>query len=402
METKRSLLPLAALALLGAGVAGAGAALAGAWVLGGFEGGTTTIREVSASPLLAQAGSFAPGKALSVNQIFERSAPGVVQVTSTTRTFAIDPFSGFAAPDTRHGLGSGFVYDKAGYILTNYHVVRGAQKIEVSFSTSDSMKARVVGTDPSTDLAVLKVDADARALKPLALGNSDGVKVGDAVVAIGNPLGLDRSVTAGIVSALNRPLQSPNGFRIQDVIQTDAAINQGNSGGPLIDARGRVVGINTAIATGNNGASGNIGIGFAIPINTVKNIVSSLIKHGRVDHAYLGACLRPIDRNLRRLFKLPVARGLIVEKVLPGGGAARSGLQGGDTEVSIEGQTYVLGGDLIVSIDGIAVMGVAQLRDLVAAKKPGETMKMQIYRDGDPTSVTVELGRQPASPPNCR
>jgi S1-C subfamily serine protease len=388
-------------ALAAVGLLGAAAALGGAWALGGFESGTTTIREVTPSPYLSAASSFAAGKPLSISEIYDRSAPGVVQITSTSRTVEVDPFFGFGVPRVQRGLGSGFVYDKAGYILTNYHVVRGAQKIQVSFSNNDSMKARVVGVDPSTDLAVLKVDADSRALRPLPLGNSDAVKVGQAVVAIGNPLGYDRSVTAGIVSALDRPLQSPNGFSIQDVIQTDAAINQGNSGGPLIDAGGRVIGINTAIATGNTGASGNIGIGFAIPINTVKNVVSELIAHGRVEHAYLGVCLRPIDRRLARLFNLPVNRGLIVEKVLRGGSAARAGLRGGDTKVSISGETYLLGGDLIVKIDGDPVTGIEQLRDLVAAKKPGDEMQVEVFRKRERTKLTVRLGKQPVNPPSC-
>ena len=394
---------LAASGLLVAGAGGAGLALAAAWALGGFDGGTTTIREVSPSPLVAQAGSFNTSRALSINAIYERTSPGVVQVTSTSRRFDVDPFFGFGVERQQRGLGSGFVYDKAGYILTNYHVIRGAERIDVSFSNNDSMKAKVVGTDPSTDLAVLKVDADARALRPLRLGDSDAVRVGDSVVAIGNPLGFDRSVTSGIVSAVNRPLQAPNGFRIQDVIQTDAAINQGNSGGPLIDAKGRVVGINTAIATGTTGTSGNIGIGFAIPIDTVKNVASELIAHGRVEHAYLGACLRTIDRRLARLFGLgTVPRGVLVERVIRNSAAAKAGLRGGDTNAAIDGQAYILGGDIIVAVDDVSVTTVEQLRDALAAKKPGDEIDVDIYRDGEQSSITVKLARQPASPPPCR
>jgi S1-C subfamily serine protease len=243
--------------LLIAAVVGGGVALAGAEVSGVFDDESSTFATPQTAEPSAPA-SFAENKRLSVNEIYRRSAPGVVQVTTTSvRTVDPDPFLdplGSPEQQRQQALGSGFVIDKSGRIVTNFHVVEAAEDIEVSFSNRDSVKARLVGKDPSTDLAVLKVDVDARALTPLRLGNSDRVRVGDSVVAIGNPLGYERSVTAGIVSALHRPLTAPNDFTIDDVIQTDAAINSGNSGGPLIAANGHVIGVNTAIATGNTGA----------------------------------------------------------------------------------------------------------------------------------------------------
>ncbi len=239
--------------LVAAGALGGALALGGAAVVGGFDT-TTTVREI-ASPLPAPISLTQPAAksgALSVNAIYKHAAPGVVQVTATqvVSSRSVDPFFGFAFPAQQKSkaLGSGFVIDKAGHIVTNYHVVEHARSVDVSFSNNESMKAKVVGTDPSTDIAVLQVDAHSRALTPLALGNSDAVRVGDSVVAIGNPFGYDRTVTTGIVSALQRVIQAPNSYSIDHVIQTDAALNKGNSGGPLLDARGNVIGVNSQIA----------------------------------------------------------------------------------------------------------------------------------------------------------
>src|ERR671936_729077 len=213
-------------------------------------------------------------------------------------------------------LGSGFVIDKSGHVVTNYHVVEGASKVEVSFSGNDEMPATVVGTDPSTDIAVLRIKrAQSRSLTPLDLGNSSAVRVGDAVVAIGNPFGLERTVTAGIVSALQREITAPNGFAIDEVIQTDAAINKGNSGGPLLNADGQVIGVNSQI---ESESGGNVGIGFAIPINTVKDVVSQLIEHGKVEHAYIGVEMTTVTRELASNVRLPADHGVLVERVRPG------------------------------------------------------------------------------------
>jgi S1-C subfamily serine protease len=384
--------------LLIAAVVGGGVALAGAEVTGVFDDEPSTFAMPQTAESSAPA-SFAENKRLSVNEIYRRSAPGVVQVTTTTvQTVEPDPFLspfGFPEEQRQQALGSGFVIDKSGRILTNFHVVEGAKDIEVSFSNRDSVKARLVGRDPSTDLAVLKVDVDARALTPLRLGNSDRIRVGDSVLAIGNPLGYERSVTAGIVSALHRPLTAPNDFTIDDVIQTDAAINSGNSGGPLIAANGQVIGVNTAIATGNTGARGNIGIGFAVPVNTVRDVASQLIDRGRVEHPFLGVRAQSIDKQIADVFNLPVEQGLLVVRVFDGSGADNAGLRAGTTEVVVAGESYLLGGDVIVEIDGKQATTPEDLREAVSAKEPGDKIDIEAYRGDDKRSFEVTLGRQP-------
>lgn len=389
--------------LVTAAVAGGGIALGGAALLGGIGGNSSTVREVEATPP-AESAAFAgsTSKALSIHEIYQRSAPGVVQVTTTSIVqTAPDPFSNpFGVPQQQEtqALGSGFVVDKAGHLVTNYHVVQNARSVEVSFSNNESMKATIVGSDPSTDIAVLQVRAPSRALTPLPLGNSDSVGVGDSVVAIGNPFGLDRSATTGIVSALQRQIQAPNRFSIDHVIQTDAAINHGNSGGPLINAEGSVIGVNAQIQTGGT-TDGNVGVGFAIPINTVKAVAAQLIKHGRVEHAFIGVTAHAITPELARLFRLPVAHGLLVEKVEPGSGAATAGVRGGKTTVVVAGESYILGGDVLIGADGVAVSSTSRLRTLVAQKQPGDSMKLVLYRKSKKLSLDIHLGQQPASLP---
>ena len=387
-------------ALVAAAAVGGGIVLGSAAALGDLGGKTTTIREIRTQSSVASV--TAPARtALSINDIYRRSAPGVVQVTSTsTVSVPADPFFGnpfFPQQQTQQSLGSGFVIDKAGHMVTNYHVVQGAKQVRVSFSNGGSMKAAIVGTDPSSDLAVLKVDASSRALTPLPLGNSDAMQVGDPVVAIGNPFGLDRTVTAGIVSAIQRAITAPNGYTIDHVIQTDASINHGNSGGPLLSGRGEVIGVNSQIETGNSGASGNVGVGFAIPSNTVKTVIAQLIRQGHVDRAFIGISATPITRDLARVFRLPVSRGLLVQSVQPGSGAATSGLKAGSTQVVLAGETYELGGDIIVEAGGRPVASLDRLRDIVATKKPGDKLPLVVYRGDRKTSLAVRLGRQPAS-----
>jgi S1-C subfamily serine protease len=388
---------IGAAALGAAAVLGGGAALAGAAAFGDLGGKTTTVREVAAQA--APAVSQVPPKALSIGDIYQRSAGGVVQVTSTSVvTVPADPFFGdlFPSQQQQQSLGSGFVIDKTGHIVTNYHVVESAKKINVSFSNGASTKATIVGVDPSSDLAVLKVDASSRALTPLQLGNSDTMQVGDPVVAIGNPFGLDRTVTAGIVSAIQRAITAPNGYTIDHVIQTDAAINHGNSGGPLLNRRGQVIGVNAQIETGDSG-SGNVGVGFAIPSNTVKNVIAQLLREGRVNRAFIGISATPITRDLARVFRLPVSKGLLVQSVQPGSGAASAGLKPGRTQVVLAGESYNLGGDIIVQADKSPVASLDRLRDVVASKKPGDKLRLVVYRNGKRTIVNVKLGRQPAA-----
>jgi S1-C subfamily serine protease len=392
---------VAAAALLVAAVAGGAVALGGA-KLAGFVEGTTTVREVirdSAPGQSSIASESRSGQALSIGEIYSRAAPGVVQVTTTSKVEgAVDPFFGFEVPDeTRTALGSGFVIDKAGFIVTNFHVIEGADSVEVSFSNNDSMKARIIGRDPSTDLALLKVEANARALRPLPLGNSSAIRVGDDVLAIGNPFGLERSATRGIVSAVQRPLRAPSGFTIDHVIQTDAALNRGNSGGPLMNSEGAVIGVNSAIETGGAG-QGNVGIGFAVPIDTVRDVVAQLKEKGRVDHPYLGIEARPIEAGIAELFRLPVKKGLLVERVFPETGAAEAGLRGGGTRVVVAGESYMIGGDIIVKADGRALVSTERLREVVSEKEPGDTVELEIYRGQEREKLQIKLGRQPPSP----
>jgi S1-C subfamily serine protease len=377
-----------------AGLAGGALALAGDRVVGRET--VTTVREVARVPAAAVLPVVASRtEGLEISDIYARSRRGVVQVNATRvlRGLDTDPFFGLPyGEQTRLGFGSGFVIDKAGHVVTNLHVIEGADEITVSFSNRDRVRARLLGADPATDVAVLQVDTTSRALSPLPLGNSDDVEVGDPVVAIGNPFGLDRTVTAGIVSAIARPLAAPNGAELDEVIQTDAALNSGNSGGPLIDARGRVIGVATAIAIGDDG--GNAGIGFAVPVNTVKEVVSQLLDDGRVVRPTLDVSAIELDAQLAQLLALPVEQGLLVQSVDPGGAAARAGLRGGNRRVVVAGESFVLGGDVILSVDGERIGTLRDLRAAVAAHRPGERVRLRVLRGERRRTVDVTLGRR--------
>ncbi len=394
MDKSRRFLPL--LAVAAAGAAGAALALGGAYALGSFDGeNTVTVREVTVEST-SQPTTFRPGQALSIAEVYKRSAPAVVQITATGNS------NPFGSESQQRALGSGFVFDKAGYIITNYHVIAGAGSIQVTFSNNQSIDATLVGSDPSTDIAVLKVNTTASALTTLTLGDSDRVQVGDAVVAIGNPFGLNRSVTAGIVSALQRQITAPadaagNQYAIDHVIQTDAAINHGNSGGPLLNARGEVIGVNAQIETG--GASqGNVGVGFAVPSNTVKNVAGQLIETGKVEHPAIGIVAQELTQDVAEEFRLPVKSGVVVEEVQPGSGAAKAGLKGGTTDVTVAGESYRLGGDIIVAANGMPVKDLASLRDIASDLEPGDTITLEIYRGEVKRTIDVKLGRRPSSP----
>jgi S1-C subfamily serine protease len=375
--------------LLAAAILGGGVVLGGAAAFGKL--GETKVVE-SAKPSTEPV-SFQKAQGRTINAVYRAAAPGVVHVTAIA-----EAPDGFGGTQEQQAIGSGFVIDKAGHIVTNYHVVAGATSVQVSFSNNESMKAKVIGKDPATDVAVLRVDAPSRALKPLMLGDSSAVRVGDQVIAIGNPLGYDRSVTSGIVSAVQRSITAPNQVAtIGHVIQTDAALNHGNSGGPLLNSEGEVIGVNAQIAPSSSNA--NIGIGFAIPINTVKQITSALIDHGKVEHAFLGIEAKAIDPQIARIFHLPSGHGLIVARVLKGTGAAKAGLRAGSTEVVVEGESWPAGGDLIVEADGHTLNSVDDLRSVIADKKPGSSLKLELYRGSKKMMVTVKLGRQPANPP---
>jgi S1-C subfamily serine protease len=388
-------LPRRAATLLATAVLGGAVALGGAAALGKLGDETTIVRQevaASASPAAFQQ----QGTRRSINAIYRGSAPGVVHVETTSRAEESDPFFGnpFGTPELDRSLGSGFVIDKAGHIVTNYHVVRGAASVHVSFSNNERIKAKVVGVDPSTDIAVLKVDVKSRALRSLALGNSDAVRVGDQVIAIGNPFGLERSVTAGIVSAVQRQIEAPNRLSIPNAIQTDAALNRGNSGGPLLNAQGEVIGVNAQIETGGL-SQGNVGIGFAIPINTVRDVVAQLIKEGKVEHAFLGIEAKTLEPDVARLFHLPVSRGVLVATIRPGTGAAKAGLKGATDEVIVAGETWPAGGDVIVAVDGQRVPTIERLIDVISAKEPGDEIDLEVIRETKRMHVTVKLGRHP-------
>src|SRR5947207_8173514 len=388
----RTLLPSRAVGLVAAALLGGVVALGGAAALGRLGDKTTIIREEAAPDPSAPA-SFQSGKQESINQIYRASAPGVVHIETTLKVqqssqpFFGNPFG--TTTQTERALGSGFVVDRAGHIVTNYHVVRGAATIQVSFSNNERYRAKLVGSDPSTDIAVLKVDVPASALKALPLGNSDAVHVGDQVIAIGNPFGLDRSVTAGIVSAVQRRIEAPNDLSIAHVIQTDAALNHGNSGGPLLNAQGEVVGVNAQIETGGV-SQGNVGIGFAIPINTVKDVVAQLIKHGKVEHAFLGIEGKTLTPQIAHLFHLPVTSGVLVAMVRKGSGADQAGLKPATNQVTVEGESWPAGGDVIVKVDGQPVPTVDRLIDLIAAKKPGDKIDVQIVRGTSRQTMTAK------------
>ena len=389
-----------ALSVLLAGVAGAGIALGLASVFGGLSTTTVVNRNVE-TPTSLQTSATTSGKALSTSAIYKRTASGVVQVT--TKSIVQEQSNPFfpAQSQTQEALGSGFVIDKQGHIVTNYHVVEGASSIEVLFSNNVTTKATVVGTDKSTDLAVLKVGVSPSALIPLSFGDSSALEVGDPVVAICNPFGLDRTITSGIVSAVynlgdsvtSSPLVSTNGFPIA-AIQTDAAINHGNSGGPLINSLSQVIGVNSQIETGGT-SQGNVGIGFAVQSNTVKQVVAQIIGTGKAAHAFLGVQVQAISSEVASLFRLPVKDGLLVTRVTAGTGAAKAGVKGGTTSVTVAGQSYRLGGDIIVGADGTSVgSSVGKLEAIIAASKPGDKIVLEIYRDNKKMTVTVTLGNR--------
>lgn len=312
--------------------------------------------------------------------LFQRVAPSVVHIRVTTATGS--------------GSGSGFFYDHEGHIVTNNHVVEDAETIRVALADGTTVPAEVVGTDPDADLAVIVVDAPAELVVPAELGDSSQVQVGQWAIAIGNPFGLERTVTRGIVSALGRVFPQESGFSIANLIQTDAAINPGNSGGPLLDLRGRVIGVNTMIVS-ETGASA--GLGFAIPVNIVKKVVPALIKDGYYAHPWLGIRGYTITPELVEALNLPVERGALVGEVTPGGPADKAGLRGGRRTVRIPGyvEPVQAGGDIIVAIDGTRVTGMDSLISYLDFTEAGQVVVLDVIRGTQRLSIEVTLGRRP-------
>jgi len=365
-------------------------------VAGAFDddGGDDGARISSRSSARRSSGppAVAPG---AVGDIYRATAPGVVFIAA--RGVESDPSdSPFGPPQPRGGTatGSGFVLDRKGEIITNAHVVDGADEVQVRFDEdADPIDARLVGADPSTDVALLRVDPGDADLTPIPLGDSDKVGVGEPTIAIGNPFGFQRSVTTGIVSAVEREIEAPNGFSIPEVIQTDAAINPGNSGGPLMNGRGRVIGINSQIASRSGTSSG---IGFAVPVNTVKRVIPDLRDDGEVRRAYLGVSTGDITKDMARRLNLPSEDGALVGEVIEGGPADRAGLRAGQRRTP---KGLAPAGDLIVEVDGKRIKGARDVGAAIQAKRPGEKVKVVYLRDGDRRTAEVTLAERPKRAP---
>jgi putative serine protease PepD len=313
-------------------------------------------------------------------EIYKTISPAVVNITSTVVQY---DFFFRAVPS--QGAGSGFLIDDKGNILTNYHVISGARSAEVTLSDHSRHPAKLVGRDPVSDLAVIKIDVD-RPLPYLQLGDSDNLQVGQKVLAIGNPFGFEGTLTTGIISSLGRNIRDEGGNMLEEVIQTDAAINPGNSGGPLLNSQGEVIGINTAIF-----GQTNLGIGFAIPINAVKAIINDLLTLGRARQSYLGVVGQEISPPLANLLRLPATQGLLIAQLTRGGPADQAGLRAGTRVVLIGNQEFVIGGDLIVEIDGTPIASSSDLTRYLRRKEPGEVAHVSIYRGGERMTVDITL-----------
>jgi S1-C subfamily serine protease len=349
---------------------------------------------VPPTPLPASIEISADAVELLLQNVYERTNPGVVN---------IDVSGGTGADLTEFGSGSGFVIDTDGHIVTNNHVVDGADEIDVTFSDGSVALATLVGTDSYSDLAVIKVDVDQARLQPLPIADSDLIKVGQRVIAIGNPFGLVGTMTVGIVSGKGRtlpadgPASAAGNFSNPDIIQTDAAINPGNSGGPLLNSKGEVIGVNAAIRTdGTNRA--NSGVGFAIPSNTVRRVAQQILKDGRVSYPYLGVS---VDNHftigeLAAALKLPVDKGVLVSSVVTGGPADRAGVRGGDQQITVRGIPVVTGGDIITAIDGDPITSFDQMIAYLSGQKlVGQEVMLTILRDGETLQLPLTLADRP-------
>jgi len=319
-------------------------------------------------------------------RIYKQAAPAVASVT--TRTMEYDFFFN---PVPVEGAGSGFLIDNAGHILTNFHVVQGAQAIEVVFGGEDQTryKAKMIGADSRNDIALIQIDTSGHKLTPLTLGDSKNLMVGQRVLAIGNPFGFQGTLTTGVVSSLGRTVQTGDNTFIDEAIQTDASINRGNSGGPLLNSHGDVIGVNSAIVSPSETSAG---IGFAIPVNTARRVAEDLIANGRVRRATLGAEGTPLWPGLASALNLPVQQGILIEQVTPGGAAAAAGIHGGSRTVIAGMRQLRIGGDVIVAINGKTVSDQTDLNLLLNRQQPGDSATLTIYRDGKKMDVTVKLG----------
>ena len=319
-----------------------------------------------------------------ISNLYERVSPSVVHVAS--RVITMDLFFG---PMASEGTGSGFVWDDQGHIVTNYHVIADADRIEVIFSDESRTEAEVIGVDPRNDLAVLRVDPLVAPLQPVTLGQAEAIRVGQRAIAIGNPFGLDRTLTTGVISALGRPLQTEEGDYIFNVVQTDAAINPGNSGGPLLNSRGEIIGVNTSIRQGAEG------IGFAVPVDTLRRVVPVLISEGRYRHPTLGLLGYSINSALAEELRLPVERGVLVAQLARGGPADSAGVRGAQQQVIIGNQRVLVGGDIILAIDGRDVVDWNGLQEYLELNtRVGQTVTLSLLRGQEPLEIQVTLGAE--------
>jgi S1-C subfamily serine protease len=319
--------------------------------------------------------------------VYERVADGVVNVTSTA--VQMDFF--FNVFPTQ-GSGSGSIIDTKGHILTNHHVVANAQKLEVTLADGSKWPAKLVGSDPDSDLAVIKIDVPKEKLKVIPMGDSRNLRIGQKVLAIGNPFGLERTLTTGIISSLGRTIRSEVGTLMEDIIQTDAAINPGNSGGPLLDSDGEIIGINSAIISPSGGS---VGIGFAIPVNTARKVVPPLIAKGYVSHPWIGASILSLTPEIAKYLKIKVERGAMISEVAKGGPADKAGLRGGNQRVQVGNMIVIVGGDIVLKADRRDVKTNDELIRYIREKKPGDTILLNIFRKGKFEDVRVTLGDRP-------
>jgi S1-C subfamily serine protease len=319
-------------------------------------------------------------------RVYRQASPAVANVLTKATEYDF-----FMDPVPVEGAGSGFVIDERGYILTNFHVVQEAQSIEVVLGDQTRYPGKFIGADQRNDVALVKIDPKGKHLVALPLGDSSALQVGQKVLAIGNPFGFQSTLTTGVVSALGRTVQTSQTTLIDEAIQTDAAINRGNSGGPLINSHGEVIGINSAIYTPSGTTAG---IGFAIPINTAKRIAQDLITEGRVHLAYIGVQTIPVGGYLAQALDLPVEEGLLVETAAKGGPAAAAGVRGGDRVAQAGMQRIAIGGDVIVAIDGAKVANTMDLNIILNRKRPGDSVTLTVYRGGKKLDIAVKLGER--------
>jgi putative serine protease PepD len=319
--------------------------------------------------------------------VYEKVADGVVNVTSTAVQMDFF-FNAFPA----QGSGSGSIIDTKGHILTNHHVVANAQKLEVTLADGSKWPAKLVGSDPDNDLAVIKIEASKEKLKVVSMGDSKNLRIGQKVLAIGNPFGLQRTLTTGIISSLGRTIRSEVGTMIEDVIQTDAAINPGNSGGPLLNSDGEIVGINSAIISPSGG---NVGIGFAIPVNTAKRVVPELLTKGYVTYPWIGATIQSLIPEIAKYRKLKIERGAMIAEVVKGGPADKAGLKGGDQKIQVGNMIVMVGGDIVVKADQKEVKTNDELIHYIRERKPGDTILLKVFRKDNFIDVKVTLGERP-------